>query len=125
MEKKELRSDKAASEKSEIIRKFVAVLDKHCRNEHEVWHIIKTLQDTSDLMETTIWKYERDHGFHARHIRGYLDKAPEHIAEAYDNMDDTVSEALIIGGQNAVGLHLLNTFAMRDDINEIIDEYNY
>jgi|ERR1035437_4411240 L-lactate utilization protein LutB len=111
-------------QKAEIIKAFTEAIDKNTSSMRDVWCIIHALQDGLEFMEDKRYKYRTDLPYCIRGMRENL-KSEEHgIKMLFDDITDDLQELIMLAGENAEGLIVINSKSMREDLHNLSDEYN-
>jgi hypothetical protein len=111
-------------QKAEIIKAFAEVLNKNTATARDVWCIIHALQDGLEFMEDKRYKYRSDLPSCIRSIRGRLETENHGLKMLFDDITDDLQELIMLAGENAEGLIVINSKSMREDLHAISDEYN-
>jgi len=110
--------------KSEMIREIAEAIDKNTNSSHDVWAVLHALQDAAGYLEDKRYKYRTDLPFLIRTIREKLEGNEFGIKMIFDDLSDNLQEAIMLAGENAQGLILIDSKSMKEALNEISDEYN-
>jgi L-lactate utilization protein LutB len=109
-------------QKSIMIKAIAEVIDKNTRSTHDVWSVLHAIQDSCAFAEDKRYKYRNDLPYCIRSIR---EKLEEHgIKMLFDDISDDLQEVIMLAGENAEGLLLVNSESMKKALNEISDQYN-
>jgi hypothetical protein len=111
-------------QKSEMIKAIADVIDKSTRTIHDVWSVLHSIQDACAFAEDKRYKYRTDLPYCIRSIREKLQNENHGIKMIFDDISDDLQEVIMLAGENAEGLLLINSQSMRDDLHAISDEYN-
>ena len=111
-------------QKSEMIKAIAEAIDKNTNSMHDVWAILHAIQDGLEFMEDKRYKYRTDLPYCIRSIREKLESEKFGIKMLFDDLSDDLQEAIMLAGENAPGLIIVNSVPMREALNDISDQYN-
>jgi hypothetical protein len=105
-------------EKSELIKAFAEILDKHTSDHHDVYYLVRALRDFCEFMANQRFIHGECLMRHSRYIENLVREKNSLYLDALVNMADAASEAMALAGQNAEGINIFNK--MEKEISETI-----
>lgn len=106
-------------EKAKIIQTLGTILDKHCADRNDVYYVVRALREWSEFMANQRFAYDSAVIVDFKNIGNIIKKNhADRNLSVFEDMSESVSEAIILGGQNAEAINIINE--MNEDLSSIM-----
>lgn len=119
MKPESIDREKDQQKKAKMIEAFFELLDKNTSDHHEMFYIVRAFCEFFEFMSDQRFKHDADILTTYQSIKDIMQKKGLTAHDnSFDNMAETSIQAVIIAGQNAEAINIIN--GMHKELGEVM-----